>query len=131
MTVVLVVSCRNAHIGDLAAIAIERISAFVTLILERSISLVHIQVVWSGIVRHQQIWLAIPVHVHKQSPEAVVSIGIVHSQLFADIRKASVSIVMKEMVLFALQAARAAHHRYRAVLTRRVADHLRPGSRVG
>ena len=129
VTVVLVVSCRNAHIGDLAATLIERVSAFVTLIFERPIALVHVEIVRRGVIGHQQVRLAITVHVRKQSPQAVVSVGIVHPQLLADIRKISVSIVVKEMVPFTLQAARTAHHLHPAVLAESKVDGLCPGKR--
>src|ERR1035438_7137180 len=124
MAVVLIVSGGKTHIGDLAAIAIERKSALVTLVFESSIALVHIQIVRRGIVRHQQVRLAIPVHVRKQNTQAVISVGIVHPQFLADIGKGSVAIVMKEMVLFALQAAWAAHRLHSAVLEESITDRL-------
>ena len=58
-----------------------------------------------------EVWLAIIVHVDKQRPEAVISGRIADAKLLADIGKRSVSVVVKEMVVFALDAAGAAHHR--------------------
>ena len=121
MPIVLVVSGSDAHVGDLAAIFIQRVAAHVTVVLECPVAFVHIEIVGRGVIGHQQVRLAVAIHIHKQSAESVVSVGIVDAQLFAHIGKGPVSVVMKQMVVFALQAARAAHHLDAAILALRIA----------
>ena len=108
--VVHVVAHRQAHGGDLAAILVQREAGDVALIFEGAVALVDVEIVGLGVVGHQQVGLAVVVHVDKDGGEAVVSAGIGDAGFHADVGKGAVAVVVEEVVGLALQSARAAHH---------------------
>src|ERR1035438_3466001 len=109
MSVVLIVSDGKSHIGRLASVSVERESAFVTVVLEGTVSLVNVQIVRRRIVGHQEVRLTVVVDVGKQRIEPVITVGTVHSQLLADVGKGTVAVAVEEMIVCSLKAARAAH----------------------
>ena len=129
MSVVLVVSHGESHIGRLTSISVERESGFVTLVLEGAVSLVDIQIVRRGIVGHQDVRLAIVVDIGKQRIETVITIGPVHAQLLADIGKGSIAVAVEEVVVRTLKSARAAHDLYSAIQAEVVTSGVGAGER--
>ena len=129
MSVVLVVAGGDAHIRNLAAEFVQRVSAFETLVLKRAVAFVDVQIVRRGVVGHQKVRLAVPVHVGKQSAQPVIAIGVVHAQLLADVGKGSIAVVVKQVVMLAFQSARPAHHLHAAILAKGEVDRLRPRDR--
>src|ERR1039458_8829793 len=129
MSVVLVVSHGESHIGRLASVSVERESAFVTVVLEGAVSLINVQIVWRGVVGHQEVRLAVVVDVGKQRVEPVITVGTVHAQLLADVSKGTVAVAVEEMIVCSLKAARAAHHLHAAVLAKVVTSGLGAGER--
>src|ERR1035441_1167991 len=117
MSVVLVVSHGESHIGRLASVSVERKSGFVTFVLEGAVSLVNVQIVRRGVVGHQEVRLAVVVDVGKQRVETVITVGTVHAQRLADVGKGTVAVAVKEMIVCSLKAARAAQIGRAHVLT--------------
>src|ERR1700676_5193687 len=118
MSVVLIVSNGEPHIGRLASVAVERESAFVTVVLEGAVSLINVQIVRRGVVGHQEVRLTVVVDVGKQRVEPVIGVGTVHPQLLANVGKGTVAVAVEEMIVGSLKAARAAHDLYAAVLAK-------------
>ena len=110
MPVVLIVAGGDTHVGHLASGRVHRIAALVALIVKSTISFVDVEIVRCGVVRDGEVWLAIIVHVDEQRPESVISGRIADAKLFADIGERAVSVVVKKMVTFSLDASGTAHN---------------------
>ena len=76
--VVQVIAGGNAHVRNLAPALVERIAAHIAVVLEGSIALVDVEIVGRGVISHQQVGLAIVIHVGKERAQSVISVGIVY-----------------------------------------------------
>ena len=122
VTVVLIVAGGNSHIRDLAAVPVHREAAQIALIVECAVAFVDVQKVRRRIVGHHQVRLAVPIDIHEEHAETVITVGVADPGLFAHVGERAVAVVMKQMVVLSLKSARTAHHVRPAILAQRAFD---------
>ena len=93
--VVQVVANRQTHGGYLPALAIERETGDITLIIECAVALVDVKIVGLRVIGDKQVHLAVVVCIDKNGSESVVCAGVRYTRLDAHIRERAISIVLE------------------------------------
>ncbi len=114
-SIVVVVADGDAHVGLVAAAAVERRAGLVADVLESAVAEVAVHVVWPGIVGDQQVQTPVVIQIEPGDAESIEAFGVGHTGLSRGVGERAVTIVPEQMIGRAAKAARAAHHRQSAI----------------
>ena len=106
----LVIPNRDPHGRLFAAVIAQGKSRRIALVFKGPVVLVSIKVVRCGIIRHHQIHPTVIIDIHESRSQPIVSVRVRNSRIQAHIRERPISIVVKQVIAFARQSSRPAHH---------------------
>src|SRR6266566_276350 len=107
---VVVVAPINAHVAKLHAFAAEGHARDHPDVGEGAVVIVVIEVIWDGVIRHQEVGPAIVVVIHPHDAEAIVADVVVDASFDGNFFKSSVTTIVVKEIAFAFEAPRSALH---------------------
>ncbi len=110
--VAIVIDGIGAHAGLLAASVIEGDPGFDGSFSEGAVVVVVKQQVGRGIAGNIDVGPAVVVEVAGERSEAIVGVGLRDAGRLANVGKSAIPVIVVELTVRSLQAARTAHHRH-------------------
>ena len=105
-----VIAPINAHISKFHALAAQSHAGEQTYLFERSVVFIVVEIIWYGIVGHQQIGPAVVIIVYPHDAQAIIANVIMHSRLHGNFFKRPVALIVIEKIAFALEPPGSALH---------------------